>query len=62
MDQNEPWIAPPHTWRGWPSDSTDWLSSLIETPTEPNARLHGEGQMDETYSKMTSSESELDKS
>lgn len=58
VDESEPWIAPSHTWRGWPSDSRDWLSFLNETPTEPNARLHGERQMDSTYrNKMTNSES-----
>lgn len=42
VDESEPWIAPFHTWHGWPSDSTDWLSSQIETPAEPNARLDEE--------------------
>lgn len=42
MREFEPWIFPSHTWHGWPSGSTGWLSSPIETPAEPSARLRAD--------------------
>jgi hypothetical protein len=39
--QSIPWLAPSHTWSGWPSGSTDWLSSPSGTPAGQTARLRG---------------------